>query len=293
MQSLRLIFATTAIVVGALINSSVSAKAPVWKVSKDDQTFYVGGTIHLLSAKDYPLPDAFQTAFEIADIVVFETDVDSATSLATQAQFMSVLMLPAGQTIETRIKPETYNALKAFLDERQLPLAMFERMTPAGLNLTLVVMELQRFGITGADGVETHMNAKAKETQKEVEWLESISEQVSFIQKMNDLDADKLILSTIRDTKSLADDWPKLLAAWKAGDLSGLEDLGINRMLQDAPAMYDFILADRNKDWMPDIRAFAATPEIEFIMVGALHLAGEDSVLSMLESEGYKIVQLD
>ena len=46
-----------------LANSALlSAKGPVWKVSKGGQTVYLGGTIHLLSPSDYPLPEEFEEA---------------------------------------------------------------------------------------------------------------------------------------------------------------------------------------------------------------------------------------
>ncbi len=275
------------------LNPFVFAKAPVWHVSKDDQTFYLGGTIHLLSESDYPLPEAFDIAFAGSELVVFETDIESANSLTTQAKFMSVLMLPAGKTLKDIVSDKTYAALVEFTDERNLPLTMFERFTPAGFNLTLVVLELQRLGISGNAGVETYFNGKAKTAKKPVQWLESIDEQVGFINRMNELDADTLIMSTIRDSNNLAKDWESLLGAWREGNVEALEKLAITKMLSETPAIYEFILAQRNRDWMDDIQMLAATPEIEFIMVGALHLAGEDSVIKMLEKEGFKVKQLD
>ena len=35
------------------------------------------------------------------------------------------------------------------------------------------------------------------------------------------------------------------------------------------------------------------TPEVEFVLVGALHLVGEEGVLSKLEAKGYTVKHLD
>ncbi len=273
--------------------ATAHAKAPVWKITKGDQSLFIGGTIHLLSAQDYPLPSAFDLAFTASQQLVFETDVEAVQSFATQARFLPILMYQDGRTLKSEIKPETYTALSGFLSERGLPIALFERFTPAGLNFSLLALELQKLGITGAHGVETHLNAESVAAKKPVRWLESIDQQLGFITRMNQLDADLLINSAIRDTQSLAQQWPKLLTAWRSGDTQALENLAITPMLKESPELYEFILAERNRNWLPDIEAMLSTPEIEFVLVGALHLAGKDSVLTLLEKAGYHIKQLD
>ena len=288
----RLVTCITAVCVLALTGPT-HAKSPVWQISDGERSLYIGGTIHLLSADDYPLPAAFSIAFERSSELVFETDVESANSIATQLKFMPALMYQDGRTIESALKPETYKELSAFLSERKLPLAMFERFKPAGINLTLLGLELQRLGINAESGVESHFNKKAKSNEKRVAWLESLDEQIKFIDRMNSLDADLLVGSTIRDIGKLKDEWPKLLSAWRTGDMAKLAELGITQMLDEAPELYQFILADRNKNWIPEIKELMATPDIEFVLVGALHLAGKDSVLLQLEKEGYTVEQLD
>ena len=270
-----------------------AAKAPVWKVTNGERSLFIGGTIHLLSKQDYPLPEAFNLAFEQSAELVFETDIEGANSFATQAKFLPALMYQDGSTIESRLKPETYSKLKSFLQARKLPLSMFERFKPAGVNLTLLVMELERLGIHANSGVEMHLNAKAKKDEKTVAWLESIDEQIEFIERMNSIDADVLINTTIDDLGKLKKEWPKLLSAWKNGDMDKLANLGFTDMLEKTPDMYQFMLVDRNKDWVPQIKDYMATPEIEFVLVGALHLAGKDSVLLQLKEEGFEIEQLD
>jgi uncharacterized protein YbaP (TraB family) len=48
----------------------------------------------------------------------------------------------------------------------------------------------------------------------------------------------------------------------------------------------------RNKNWLPQIQQMLATPEVELVLVGALHLAGESNVLQLLREQGYSITQL-
>ncbi len=269
------------------------AKSPVWKVSDGERELFIGGTIHLLSAGDYPLPDAFEQAFSQSSKLIFETDIDGANSIGAQTKFMPALMYQDGQTVESVLEPQVYRDLTAFLTKRNLPLAMFERFKPAGFNLTLLVLELQRLGINAQSGVDIYFSNRAKKSEKSVAWLESLDEQIKFIDRMNALDPNLIIASTLRDIGQLEHQWPKLLSAWKTGDMQSLENLGLTQMIKEAPELYQFMLVDRNKQWVPAIKRWLGTPEVEFILVGVLHLAGKDSVLSEIEKAGYKVEQLN
>ena len=54
-------------------------------------------------------------------------------------------------------------------------------------------------------------------------------------------------------------------------------------------SVYDALLKDRNQDWTPKIIDMLETPGTRLIAVGAGHLAGDDSVISMLRKEGYTV----
>ncbi len=269
------------------------AKSPVWKVSKGGNTVFIGGTIHLLSPSDFPLPEAFRNSLNKSDNVVFETDIESVNSPQEQLKFLPILMYQDGSTIRSKVSQDTFKKLETYAKESGMPLAMLERFTPAGLNVTLTVLELQKLGIVGTSGVESVMSQAAKESNKPIAWLESIDQQLQMLAKMNQLDANKVVNLTLRDIQTLAEDWPKLLQAWRSGNMGALESMAITKMKSETPALYQFLLVDRNQNWVQQINQLIVSPEVEFIMVGALHLAGQDSVLTLLRSQGYTITQLD
>ena len=49
--------------------------SPVWEVTKGDNQLFIGGTIHLLTPEDYPLPTAFEEAYGQSALLVLETDI--------------------------------------------------------------------------------------------------------------------------------------------------------------------------------------------------------------------------
>ena len=56
--------------------------------------------------------------------------------------------------------------------------------------------------------------------------------------------------------------------------------------------MYQRLLVDRNKDWLPKIEALFSRKGRAFVVVGAAHLVGPDGLLAMLKAKGYAIEQL-
>jgi hypothetical protein len=54
--------------------------ASVWKVTNDQHSLYIGGTIHVLTPDDYPLAKEYDLAYQASDKVIFETDMQVVSS---------------------------------------------------------------------------------------------------------------------------------------------------------------------------------------------------------------------
>ena len=64
-------------------------------------------------------------------------------------------------------------------------------------------------------------------------------------------------------------------------------------MQQNDPNSYKQIITDRNNDWLPKVEAMFNNDKNEFVLVGVAHLAGQDSLLTLLENKGYKVSLVD
>ena len=84
----------------------------------------------------------------------------------------------------------------------------------------------------------------------------------------------------------------QLKAAWRQGDNLTLEKIGINEWREDFPVIYQNLLVRRNNAWIPQIEAMLNTNPTEAVLVGALHLVGNEGVLQQLRDRGYKVEQL-
>jgi uncharacterized protein YbaP (TraB family) len=82
-----------------------------------------------------------------------------------------------------------------------------------------------------------------------------------------------------------------LTRSWKAGDADAVERVVLQELKRD-PVMYQRLLVERNRNWMPKIEALSARPGSAFVVVGAAHLVGPDGLLAMLRARGYRIEQM-
>ncbi|MGB1311103.1 MAG: TraB/GumN family protein [Leucothrix sp.] len=264
------------------------ADSSVWKAEKDGKHLYLGGTIHVLSKDDYPLPEEYNQAYKKSAVVYFETDIQAMKDPEVAGKMMPLLMGKDGKTLDKVLKPETIEALEAFLKTRNLPMAMFNQFSPSGVYLVLLSMELASMGMTNA-GVDMHFDNLAREDKKTLGELETLEQQMSFLSKIGEGDPDQLVLYTLRDLKELPEMMKSMKDAWRSGDRAKYREILLEPFIKDYPKTYQSLLVERNNNWMPKIEALFDTPEIELVLVGALHMIGKDGLLQQLEKKGYTV----
>lgn len=276
-------------VVGLLFVASAScAETSLWRVSKGDAELYIGGTIHLLSPADYPLPEAFDRVYRDTDRLVLEVDLTDLSQPALQMVMMQRLQYVDGKTLRDELSIGTYAELEQYCLQAGVPIELLQNLKPPLVAISLMMLELQRLGLAEA-GVDDFFSGKAMADGKAVDALESLETQLSALEKMGKGQEDELILSTLRDIQQLPVLLDRLKTAWHAGDLDALEALGIEPMRRDYPRIYRDLLVDRNNAWVPKIEAMLKTPERELVLVGVLHLAGREGVLMQLKERGFLI----
>lgn len=271
----------------ALLSSHLAvADSSVWKVEKDGKHVYLGGTIHVLSKGDYPFPKEFDQAYKKSEVIYFETDIQKLSDPEIANSLTSKLMAKEGDKRTTALKPATIAALKAFLKKRNIPFEMMDQFNISGVYLVLFSMELANMGMTN-DGVDKYYDTKARQDKKTLGQMETIEQQMSFFSKIGRGNEDQLIMYTLRDLE----DMPKLMTqmkdTWRSGDRAKYRELMLEPFVRDYPQTYKALLVERNNNWMPKIEALFDTPEIELVLVGALHMIGKDGLLQQLESKGY------
>lgn len=268
------------------------ASTPVWEVRKADSVMYLAGTVHVLAKSDYPLPTTFDQAYSASSKIIFETDMGRVQTPEFQQAMIKGMMYQDGRTLKTVLNKATYAQLELFMAERAMPIDLFQSFKPSMIMLTLTMVELQRLGL-GEAGVDAFFYARAKGDGKTLGQLESPEQQLQYLSTMGEGREDEFISYSLDEMKSLPAMMSEMKSAWAKGDLKHLYTIGIETMQKDFPNMYKHLLVERNNNWMPQLITMLANQEVEFVLVGALHLVGEHGLLEQLEQKGYTVRQLN
>jgi uncharacterized protein YbaP (TraB family) len=267
---------------------SAYAQSPVWKISKGENYLFIGGTIHVLSSSDYPLPDAFDAAYKNSTVLVLEADIQKVKTPEMQQFFMQKAMYQGGKQITQFLQPGTVQALEAHLASRGIPLEQMIKFKPGLLSVALLMLELQKLGLAGT-GVDEFYNLKALNEKRTIVFLETVTEQLTFIAEMGEGREDDFIHYSLKDLNDLPKVLQALKDAWRSGDNAKMQELALKPLQDGFPKIYTSLVVDRNNNWLPIIESMLKTKDIELILVGSLHLAGNEGILEKLKKRGYTV----
>ncbi|WP_158279759.1 TraB/GumN family protein [Coraliomargarita sinensis] len=265
----------------------VFGQSPVWKISKNEQTLYVGGTCHILRQSDFPLPEAFDAAYNESDLLVFEVDPARMQDPAVATQLMRKARYTDGRTLKTVLSKEVYDELAAQAKKSEMPIEVLNGLKPGMAVMMLTIQELMKAGVT-QDGVDMVFAKRAKADGKPVRSLETAEFQIDLITSMGEGLEDELVRYSLRDLNQIEKFFGVMIRAWREGDNQALERLFVDDM-RKFPGLYEALLAERNENWMNDLEKMLATPEVEFVLVGAGHLVGEDGLLASFQKMGCQV----
>lgn len=280
-----------AIILVMFTGTWAAAESSVWKAQKGDAVIYLGGTFHILRATDFPLPPEFDRAYRASDVVLFETDVGKLREPSTQQKLLARAMYADGSTIDKHLSARTYGELSAYCASNGIPLQVLSRFKPSMLMMTLTLMELTKLGVT-EQGVDTVFYERAHKDKKAVRGLETVDEQINILISMADGDEDDFVSYSIKDMKTIREQFETLEQAWRTGDAARLDELLVSEMKTEHPKLYRKLVLDRNRSWLSSIDALQKSPGTKFILVGAAHLVGPDGLIEALRKRGYRVDKL-
>jgi uncharacterized protein len=285
-----LVAVALAISIGSARSQS-AANNFLWKATKGQGSLYLVGSVHLLTKDYYPLSPTLDRAFRDSDLLVEEVDMGEMISTESQLQMMMTGMLPAGQSLDKVVSPATLAAVNKRIETLGMPIEPLKRLKPWLLSLTLLTLEWQKAGFDADLGLDKHFYDLARSDARTVQGLETVAFQISRFDGMTMDEQDRLLAETLKELDTQQAAVTALADAWKAGDVPTVERLVLQDLRSD-PRVYQRMLVDRNRDWLPKLEALFARRGRAFVVVGAAHLVGPDGLLAMLRARGYTVEQM-
>jgi len=276
---------------------TASAEAPtplLWKVSDADNSLYLLGSFHMLKADDYPLAKSTDAAFDDAEQLYFELTPEEMNNPALGQKMAQAGMYTNGKNLQQSVSPETWKKFEAYAAKNNLPGANFLGFEPWFVGLILSVTEMQKIGLDPALGLDKHFMDRAAKSGKPAKGLETGDSQIAIFDGMSPQQQEQFLLEALGDSAEIKAKMDDLHSAWRKADDKTLFDKMAMDMRKNYPELYQSINPDRNKAWLPKLEDLLKTNTSDdiLVVVGALHLVGEDGVVKMLKDKGYKIERM-
>lgn len=275
---------------GAALADEASAKGrpALWQVSDRDTTVYLFGTIHLLP-KDYAWrTPAFDKAIAGSQSLIVETIIDSSNPAALAGEMARLGFRPGLPPIAARVPPAKRALLEAAIAKTGVPRAAFDRMETWAAAFVLLGTQFKDIGLSGEAGVESVLRSAFTSAGKPVGQLETNAEQLGLFDTLPESAQLALLEGALEAPGEMRGEFQDMLAAWARGDVAKI-GATFNEDLAGSPELREALLRRRNVNWARWVQRRMASPGSVLVAVGAGHLAGSDSVIAMLERDGYRV----
>ncbi|MEJ2189178.1 MAG: TraB/GumN family protein [Acidobacteriota bacterium] len=263
-------------------------KCFMWSVERGSTTVYLLGSIHVLKEDAYPLPQAIDRAFDDAEVVVFEVDLDDMSAAALK--MLAAGTLEGDENLEEVVGPTMWLQVSEHMKSAGLQPAAFQRMKPWMVALSLSAFELARAGYTPGAGLDTRLDARAKAAGKERLALETVDFQVGIFTDLDPVQSVEFLKYTLRDLDTVIPLLDELATSWRVGDVKPVEELLLDGF-EESPELFEKLVTKRNQSWLGQVEELIGGDRDALVVVGALHLVGDGGLVALLRDKGYVVEQ--
>lgn len=266
--------------------SGVAQAAPaIWKVSDEDSSIWLFGSIHLLPPGTEWRTDLFENLIEEADRVYFETDLGPGAQSKIIALTMERGFARDGRLLNQRISDKLMGKVRSAAERFAVPVPTLLAMQPWMAASTISVSALVQAGYDPNAGVDTELQLEIPVERQG--FLETAEQQIEVLAGGSEADQIIMLEATLAEAERIVTMIDDMKEAWVAGTPETLAELFLAEMGAYGDGFMDRLIIDRNRNWVEQIDVMLADNEAAFLVVGAGHLVGEHSVVKLLEQQGF------
>ena len=270
----------------------------LWEVSGNGlpQSSYILGSYHV-ETKDFVEENVrgIKEAFAASNNVVGE--VDMADMMSQIPAMQAAMAMPADTTYQMLLSLEDYN----FLDEKfkgsfGAGLDQMGQLKPSAISMIYFLMQYSK--LTGKNlsdpnaGMDIYFQNEGKKLNKKVMGLETAQEQIDLLYGFEPLQKQALdLVCGMKNEEYTVGAIQKLDSIYRTQNLTAMNELSndtINDPCFTGNEFMSKLTTDRNNNWMKQLPQLLQD-DSNFIVVGALHLCGEDGILQQLVDKGYTV----
>jgi len=258
-------------------------------------TVYLAGSIHVLPA-GATLPPPYLRAYDEAEALVMEADLTALESPEGLGAFLGEVMerglLPPERSLRTLLGPQRWTRLVAALRPLGVPSEGLDRFEPWLASLMLTATAMQQGGFEAESGVEVQLLRRASADGKPIDALETLAQQLDLFDGLAEAEQVAMLDQSLAEAALLSGPIAAMEVAWRRGDAAALQDV-LRRSLPEGSKARSRFLSQRNQAWLQGIEARLRRPDDTLVVVGALHLLGEDGLVALLRRRGLVVERVE
>lgn len=266
---------------------SVSAQAGIlYKVTKEEQTIWVYGTLHAAKKDAIKLSETAKSALKNSDTVWFEVHPEKLQG--AQSLFMQHARRTEGKLSDT-VDSETWAEVAALAKKYGMNPSTLEQLNAWFAQIVIISQAIAQSGYTAEGGSETKLFELAKNSDIPVKGLETVERQIDALRAAQSESGEgKLLEQTVAEAEKFEEIFADIQKTWLEGNLDELTHyLNKNLPLK----ALDELIIKRNNEWMEKLETTDETGVI-FVAVGAGHLGGEQGILEQLRAKDAEIEKM-
>jgi uncharacterized protein YbaP (TraB family) len=270
--------------------AAVAADPAIWRVKGAHGTLYLMGSVHIMKPNVKWESDKVLNALAASDVLYLE--IANIDDTASAEPMVMQLGIDTAHPLSSKISKEDLALLEGAAKAAGLPGAeMFEPMRPWLVSMTLSVVPMLKAGYEPTSGIDLKLLAEAKAEQKPVKGFETMLEQMHIMADVPEAEQVKMLHKDLTELDQSTAEMNDIVVAWEHGDVEKIGKIDNDELATKYPEEYKRIVVDRNTKWVGTIDGLLKDPATGtvFVAVGAAHLAGPDSVLKMLEKDGWVV----
>lgn len=280
--------ARLALAAGLLATAAASADSGVWMMQGAANRVYIAGSIHLLRPENSALPVALERAYADAERLVLELDLDDLDQSQLAGEMLRVGTRNDGKSLSQTLPAQLAERLARTAGELGLPVALLDTMEPWLASLMITSVSLLKAGFSAEAGIDQQLATRAKSDRKPVTGLETAAEQFALFDQLSTDNQVHLLDLTLEDAAQADTELVAIEQAWRQGDQARLAH-ELRDEMASFPALESALLVERNRKWLPAIRALLRGNDDVLVVVGAAHLLGDKGLISLLRADGQKL----
>lgn len=262
--------------------NSVLSEPLYWSAVKGKKELMIFGSVHVGNEEMYPLPDLIIDYLENSDGLIVEADIRKNHNIEyPTANYKSEDVL--SQELKQKLV-EVGNSMNLYSQTLLMS-------PPWASALTIQMKQLESLGLETQYGIDSFLITKATLNDVPVLGFEDLQFQIDLLTKLPK-DGEQLLTSALEEWDNSASSVECMIESWQSGDADNLIELGVSSEI--SPEMNTRFVYSRNHDWVRRLNdnKFIAENSKHLVVVGTLHLVGEQNLLSLLKEDGYIVEQL-